>query len=91
MDVTTGNLLAFIAFNFTISNDLPRLGYLTFLDALLVTTFIISVFMILYNVILKRMETKGREEMARKIDTFMIWIYPLAYIVGAIIIVSIYF
>lgn len=91
IDVTAGNLLAFIAFNFTISNDLPRLGYLTFLDAILVTTFIISVVVILYNVVLKRLESIGKGDLAQKLDSFMIWVYPLAYLVGALIIVRFYF
>ena len=34
--------LLFIAFNFTISNDLPRLDYLTFIDIILVSTFVVT-------------------------------------------------
>jgi hypothetical protein len=91
IDVTTGNLLLFIAFNFTISSDLPRLGYLTFLDSFLISTFIISVIVVLYNVVLKRLEVSGMGETATKIDSFMIWLYPLAYLISTAFIVTIYF
>jgi len=82
VDVSAGNLLLFIAFNFTISGDLPRLGYLTFLDTVLITTFVVTGIVVAFNVILKRLEISGRGELAHRIDRFTIWIYPLAYILG---------
>jgi hypothetical protein len=82
IDVTAGNLLLFIAFNFTISSDLPHLGYLTFLDKLLIVTFAISVLTLAYNVVLKRLEIAGKGEMGIKIDKYMIWVYPIAYVVA---------
>ncbi len=81
VDVTAGNLLLFIAYNFTIANDLPRLGYLTFFDKVLISTFAISVLVVVYNVVLKRMEVNGRGELANQIDNFMDWLYPIIYIV----------
>lgn len=80
VDVTAANLLLFIAYNFTIANDLPRLGYLTFFDKILISTFGISVLVVVYNVILKRLEVIGKGEMANQIDNFMDWIYPILYI-----------
>ena len=80
IDVTSANLLAFIAFNFTVSNDLPRLGYLTFLDMILLATFITSVVIILYNVGLRFLEARGKKDFAVRIDRFAIWVYPISYL-----------
>ena len=80
IDVTVGNLLLFIAYNFTIASDLPRLGYLTFFDKVLITTFGISVLVVIYNVYLKRLETRGEGDLANRIDNYMDWIYPFVYL-----------
>jgi hypothetical protein len=90
VDVSAGNLLIFIAFNFTISGDLPRIGYQTFLDIILISTFVVTGLVVIFNVILKRMELAGKGELAQKIDRYTIWIYPLAY-VAAIAIVAYFF
>ncbi|WP_301664057.1 hypothetical protein [Methanoculleus frigidifontis] len=79
-DIASANLLLFIAFNFTIADDLPRLGYLTFLDTILVTTFTITGATVAYNLYLRWLATERQKEIAERIDRFMVWSYPLAYI-----------
>ncbi len=81
IDIGGANLLIFVAFNFAISGDLPRLGYMTFLDFILVAMFVITGLIIVFNVGLRRLKITGREELARKIDAYALkWIYPLAYV-----------
>jgi hypothetical protein len=80
IEVATGNLLLFIAFSWSLAENYPRLGYLTFLDAVMAIMFVINALVVVYNVWLKRMEMRGQEALAERIDTFLDWAYPLAYI-----------
>jgi hypothetical protein len=81
IDVGAGNLLLFIAFNFTISDALPRLGYMTFMDTVLLSAFSISVLIVTLNVFFKRLEMSGRGDLAHRIDNYSIWFFLVAYIV----------
>ena len=85
IDLAGANLLLFIAFNFTISNDMPRLGYITLIDTFLVGSFIITSMVVLVNVMLRRLENGGRKKLAEKMDFYAITGYPLAYFIGSIV------
>jgi len=80
VDAAGANLLLFIAFNFAISNDLPRLGYLTFLDTLLISAFLVTAVVLILAVYLRRQDMKGRQTFVAKVDRYVITFYPLAYI-----------
>ena len=78
--MAVANLLVFVAFNFTISNDLPRLGYLTFIDAIMFTAFVFTGLVVLVNVVFRRLEVHGRESLARHLDNYTIWVYPVTLV-----------
>jgi hypothetical protein len=80
--VAGANLLTFIAFNFTIAIELPCLGYLTFMDTLLVTTFIITGVVVIISCQLRRMIDSGKPDRVARIDKYIRWLYPVACIVG---------
>ncbi len=80
IEIAGGNLLVFVAFNWAISADLPKLGYLTFLDFVLQCMFLMTGALIVFSVALRRLKVAGREDTARKLDNYAIkWIYPLGY------------
>ena len=60
--------------------DLPKLGYLTFLDFVLQCMFLMTGALIVFNVALRKLKVSGREDGARMLDNYAIkWIYPLGY------------
>ncbi|MCG7854775.1 MAG: hypothetical protein MIO88_02860 [Methanoregulaceae archaeon] len=74
-------------FSFTVTSDLPRLGYSTFLDIILVLTFIISGFTVGYNLYLKWLATAKGIQLAKRVDRIMLWFYPAAYIVAIVVLI----
>ena len=63
---------------------------MTFLDAILFSTFIISALVIVFNVILKRLDVSDSADIAQRVDKFSMCMYPLIYLV-TFGIIAIYF
>jgi hypothetical protein len=79
IEAAAANILLFIAFSFSLAGDYPRLGYITFLEAIMAVTFAVNVLVLLYNVYMKRLENQGKSERVERIDNVLDWLYPLSY------------
>jgi hypothetical protein len=88
IEVAAGNILLFIAFSFSLAGDFPRLGYVTFVGALMAVTLAVNVLVLLYNVLMKRLEAQGKTERVTRIDDILDWMYPLMY-AGLIAVVAV--
>jgi len=89
--ISVSNLLIFVAFNFNIGSDLPRLGYMTFMDGILFTAFVGSALTVIINVIFRRFETTGRVELANTIDKYVTWGYPFIYLIVVLALLWLFF
>ena len=90
IEASAGNTLLFIAFSFSLADNYPRLGYITFLDAVMAVSFAFNTMVLLYNVYMKRLENEGRLERVAHIDRFFDWAYPFLYL-GLIGLVALWF
>lgn len=91
VDISAGNLLVYVAFNFTISSELPRLGYMTFMDTILAASFVITSLTVIWNVLLRRLEIAGKEKLARTVDAYTFWVYPGAFVLVVYLTLGHYF
>ncbi len=82
IEIATGNLLLFIAFSFSLGDNYPRMGYLTFMDAIMAITFIINTLVVVLNVYFKYLEQKDQREKADRLEAPFNYIYPLAYLIS---------
>jgi hypothetical protein len=75
-------LLATVAFEFVVSRDLPKIGYLTLLDAV----FLLSMFF--YSIgsaeitLVYRLQATGRRPSAERLHAAGRWAYPGAYLIA---------
>jgi hypothetical protein len=74
-------LLSMVAFEFTIARDLPRIGYVTFLDTVFLASFAFCFLCIFEITTVYLMQKAGLRAPAVKIHSAGKWAYPLAYFV----------
>lgn len=82
IDVGITTLLLFIAFNFTVSSDLPRLGYVTAMDAIMTAAFVITGVVLMVNIYLRRLQVSEQGARAERLDHYATWLYWPAYVFG---------
>ncbi len=72
-------LLAMVAFEFTVVRDLPRIGYLTFLDAVFLASFSFCFLAIFEITTVYLLQKHDRRPLAVKLHCAGKWAYPSAY------------
>lgn len=82
-------LLSLIAYNYIIDQDIPKLGYLTYLDKLVFISYIYAGIPTLQTVFIHHMLGKRETFTANKVDEFFRFGLPLSFVV-AILVTTIY-
>jgi hypothetical protein len=72
-------LLSLVAFEFAISRDLPKVGYLTFLDSIFLASFAFFFINIWEIVLVFILQKQGRRTLAAGLHSAGKWAYPLTY------------
>jgi hypothetical protein len=91
IEVASANLLLFIAFSWSLADNHPRLGYMTFLDAVMAIMFVVNAMVVVYNVVMSRLTKSGTDKRVERIDSVMDWAYPMVYVVAFGIVILLFF
>ena len=80
MGVTITCVLALIAFNFVIGDELPKISYLTALDWMILLAYAFVFLSAIENLIAVQLARGGKTARAERLDRMCRWGFPVAYV-----------
>jgi hypothetical protein len=91
MKIPIAVMLALVAFEFAVSRDLPRVPYVTFLDAVFLTCFMFVFVCIVEIVAVHAMVRWNMRRLADMIHWHARWAVPVAFVLMLVLLIPIFF
>jgi hypothetical protein len=91
MKIPIAVMLALVAFEFSVVCDLPRVPYVTFLDAVFLTCFMYVFVCIVEIVTVHVMVRWNMHSLADRIHWHARWVVPVAFLLTLLILIPIFF
>jgi len=77
--ITLTAFLTIVAYQFAISGDLPKVGYLTLMDKMMVASFVLIALSALENMVAVLVSERN-PEVGHQIDLHSRWLFPILYV-----------
>ena len=84
ISIAVTSMLTLIAYRFAIDSQLPRLPYMTCLDAFILTSTLLVFFTLIEVLVTTILETNRHTERAKRIDRYCRVIFPLIFVIASI-------
>jgi len=84
ISVAVTSMLTLIAYRFAVDSQLPRLPYMTRLDALFLTSTLLVFFSLIEVLATTILDSKQQAEQAKKIDRYCRIIFPVIFAIASI-------
>jgi hypothetical protein len=84
ISVAVTSMLTLIAYRFAIDSQLPRLPYMTLLDAFILTGTVLVFFSLIEVLLTTIFETNKHRERAKKLDRYCRIIFPAIFVIASI-------
>ena len=85
LTVAATAMLSLIAFQFTMTNLLPNLSYLTRLDIYVLECTFLVLLALVEAVLTNNLVSRRKENLAQKVDRYSRWVFPSVYTLACII------
>jgi len=90
MSIPLGIVLSLVAFQFSIARDLPRVGYITFLDAVFITSFVFAFLCIVEVTLVYVLQSRKHSPIADKMRRTARWAFPASYALLLLLLIVIF-
>ena len=91
LSVSIVGVLTVVAYQFVITDSLPRVPYITFMDSFFVISYISMILAALENVAAGIVASEGNEEFELSLDRTSRWAFPLGFALSMAVVIVIYF
>jgi hypothetical protein len=79
LNISFIGVLTIVAYQFVLVENMPRMSYLTFLDSVLISSFVMMAMTVPQSLLIHSLVRKGKQRLARTIDRTSRWVFPLFY------------
>ena len=79
LNISFIGVLTIVAYQFVLVEHMPRMSYLTFLDAVLICSFVMMAATVPQSLLIHSLVRKGKQQLARRIDRTSRWLFPVVY------------
>jgi hypothetical protein len=79
LNISFIGVLTIVAYQFVLVEHMPRMSYLTFLDSVLICSFVMMAATVPQSLLIHSLVRKGKQQVARWIDRTSRWAFPLVY------------
>lgn len=90
MSVSLTGILTIVAYQFVVSDGLPKVSYFTLMDSILTLSFIMMALTIMQNIYVNNLYLHEKQEAATQWDKLCRWLFPLGYFGGLVILFAMY-
>lgn len=90
VNISLVGILSVVAYYFVIQDTVPKIPYLTMMDAFIIATFIILAASVVVSIVVDKLDRAGRKETGNRIDYACRWLFPLGYLVIILLIVLLF-
>jgi hypothetical protein len=72
-------ILTGVTYQIVMAEQLPRIAYVTFMNGFLTLSFLIMCASVLINLVVSKLDQRGKGDLGYRIDRYCRWGFPLAY------------
>ena len=84
LNISFIGILTIVAYQFLIIDNMPRISYLTFTDAMLLSSFVIMSVTIFESLYIHNLVKRNKQTKAIRIDRISRWAFPSAYVLSVV-------